>query len=394
MTVEVLPRPPMRICYVETQDKAFFSHRIHLGNAALAAGFEVHVIAPGGEAAADLRAAGFIYHALDLKRAGVNPLSELSTVRQLLGLYRNIRPQLVHHVALKSVLYGSVAARSLGIPAVGSITGLGYTFIPGGVRRVLLREGVSLMLRAALHSPNIHLIFQNEDDRALFVDKKLVRQSATSLIPGSGVDTLRFAYVPEPNTVPRVLIATRMLKDKGVLELVAAARLLRARKVAFELHFAGDADPENPASVSPSQLRAWHEEGIVRWLGHAPDIAELLRNSHVACLPSYREGLPLFLAEAAASGRPAVTTDVPGCRSVVQHEKTGLLVPARDAEALAGALQRLLCDPDLRQKMGGAAREFALRTFAKEEVNRAILSVYSSLLAGRGQHDPVLASSA
>jgi glycosyltransferase involved in cell wall biosynthesis len=176
------------------------------------------------------------------------------------------------------------------------------------------------------------------------------------------------------------LIATRMLQDKGVVEAVEAARLLRQRKVPFELLLAGDADLENPASIQPSQLKAWHAEGIVRWLGQSGDIARLLREAHVACLPSYREGLPLFLAEAAAAGRPAVTTDVPGCRSVVQHGKTGLLVRARDARALADGLQSLLTDPGLRRRMGAAARELALREFAKEQVNAAILRIYSSLL--------------
>jgi glycosyltransferase involved in cell wall biosynthesis len=307
-------------------------------------------------------------------------VSELGAVWQLVRLYERIRPDLVHHIALKSVLYGSAVARLLGIPAVGSITGLGYTFIPGGARRVVLREGISALLRVALRSPNIHVVFQNPDDQQLFLKKKLVREDRTSLIPGSGVDTVRFAFVPEPETLPRILVATRMLKDKGVVELVDAARLLRQRNVAFELVLAGDSDAENPATIEPSQLRAWHEEGIVRWLGHSGDIASLLRDAHVACLPSYREGLPLFLAEAAAAGRAAVATDVPGCRSVVQHGTTGLLVPPRNALALADALEQLLSDAGLRQRMGASARELAVREFAKEQVNGAIFRIYSALL--------------
>jgi glycosyltransferase involved in cell wall biosynthesis len=380
-----LLRLPRRICYLETQDRAFLAHRIHLARAALAAGMEVHLIAPPGDAAAELRAAGFIYHPIKMQRAGVNPWSELGAVRELATLYRQIRPDLVHHVALKSVLYGSAVARALAIPAVGSITGLGYTFIPGGPRRAVLREGISLMLRAALASANVHLIFQNPDDRALFIQKKLVLEARTTLIAGSGVDTERFSYLPEPAGVPRVLIATRMLKDKGVVEAVEAARLLRQRNVPFELVLAGDADLENPASIQPSQLRAWQDEGIVRWVGQSKAIARLLQEANVACLPSYREGLPLFLAEAASAGRAAVTTDVPGCRSVVQHDLTGLLVKVRDACSLADALQALLSDPDLRARMGAAARALALREFAKERVNDAIFRIYSSLLSHNGK---------
>ena len=376
-------RLPKRICYLETQDRAFLSHRIHLGRAALGAGMEVHVIAPPGDAAEELRTSGFIYHPIDMQRAGINPWSELAASRQLAGLYRKIRPDLVHHVALKSVLYGSAVARLLGIPAVGSLTGLGYTFIEGGLGRAVLREGISVLLRLSLDSSRVHIVFQNPDDRALFVRKKLVRESRTSLILGSGVDTEHFTFVPEPAGIPRVLIATRMLKDKGVVEAVAAARLLRSRGVAFELVLAGDPDSENPASIAESQLRSWHEEGIVRWLGRSADVARLLREAHVACLPSYREGLPLFLAEAAAAGRPVVTTDVPGCRSVVRAGETGLLVPARDPSALADALEPLLVDAQLRQRIGASARALALREFAKERVNDAMLRVYSSLL---GEH--------
>ncbi|MET0795624.1 MAG: glycosyltransferase family 4 protein, partial [Polyangiaceae bacterium] len=339
---------------------------------------------PPGDAAQELRRAGFIYHPLKMQRAGVNPWAELGAARDLARLYRRIGPELVHHIALKSVLYGSVVARSLGIPAVGSITGLGYTFIPGGPQRIALREGISLMLRAALASANVHLIFQNPDDRELFIRKKLVRESRTSLIAGSGVDTDRFAFLPEPSSVPRVLIATRMLKDKGVSEAIAAARLLRQRNVQFELVLAGDVDLENPASIAAEQLRAWHAEGIARWLGQSRDIARLLQEAHVACLPSYREGLPLFLAEAASAGRAAVTTDVPGCRSVVLHGRTGLLVPVRDARGLADALQALLSNAELRERMGKAARELALREFAKERVNEAVFDIYCALLASTG----------
>lgn len=341
---------------------------------------EVHLIAPPGDAKDELGAAGFIYHPIGLERAGVNPWSEVEVLRQLTLLYREIKPDLVHHVALKSVLYGSAVARSLRIPAVGSVTGLGYTFIPGSARRTVLREGVSLLLRAALSSRHVHTIFQNPDDRALFIKKKIVTEARTSLILGSGVDTQQFAFVPEPTGVPRVLIATRMLKDKGIYEAVEAARLLRARNVQFELILAGDSDPENPATIETSQLQAWHDAGVVRWLGQSTDIARLLREAHVACLPSYREGLPLFLAEAAAAGRPAVTTDVPGCRTVVEHGRSGLLASVRDAHALADALQMLLCDAGLRQRMGVAARELALARFAKEWVNSAIFEVYADLL--------------
>ena len=372
---------PRRICYVETQDYAFLTHRKHLGRAALDLGMEVHVIAPAGDHVERLRSAGFVFHPLRMKRSGMNPVSESRAIQDLVRIYREVRPHLAHHVALKAVIYGSAAARIAHVAAVGSITGLGYAFIPGGKRRAVLREAVSLMLFTALRGRHKHTIFQNPDDQRAFVQKRLVRGNDTSVIYGSGVDTARFAPTPEPDSVPRVLIATRMLRDKGVVELVDAARMLRARSVPFELWLAGDTDAENPAAIPATQLKAWHDEGIVRWLGHAPDIAQLLRDAHIACLPSYREGLPLFLAEAAAAGRPAISTDVPGCRAVVQHERTGLLVPARESASLAAALERLLTNTPLRKRMGEQARSLALELFSKEQVTGAILRIYSSLLS-------------
>lgn len=372
----------LRVCILETADFAFWTHRKHLGRAALEAGMDVHVIAPGGDHERRIRDSGIQYHELKLQRAGMNPTSELGAVRELFELYRRIQPQIVHHVALKAALYGAVAARAARVPAiVGTVTGLGYAFISGGPKRLLLRELVSSMLRGALRGSRVHTIFQNPEDRDFFVDRGLVNRARTSVILGSGVDTEAFTVEPEPARVPRVVFGARMLWDKGVAELVEALSLLRARGVPFEACFAGVPDPANPATVTEPQLRAWHARGLIDWRGQVSDMAELLADSHIACLPSYREGLPLFLAEAAACGRASVTADVPGCRSVVTHGQTGYLVPARDALALAQALERLLVDAELRQRMGRAAREFAVRELSADHVVSATLSLYRSLLA-------------
>ncbi len=375
---------PPRLCVVETADFAFTTHRLHLGRAALEAGMDVHVLAPGGDQQRRIRDAGFHYHELELQRSGTNPTSEARVVLELAAHYRAIRPDVVHHIALKSVLYGALAARAVGVEAVvGSLTGLGYTFIPAGVKRALLRQAVSLGLRAALRGSRVHTIFQNPDDRDFFVRDGLVNAARTSVILGSGVDTQRFKPTPEPAGVPLIAFGARMLWDKGVAELVAALRVLRGRGVPFRACFAGTPDPANPATVTEPQLRSWQAEGILEWRGHVTDVAALLSECHIACLPSYREGLPLFLAEAAASGRAAVTTDVPGCRSVVVDGQTGLLVPARDSEALAQALEKLLLDPQLRLRMGRAARVHAERELAATRVVAETFAVYRSLLLRR-----------
>jgi glycosyltransferase involved in cell wall biosynthesis len=299
----------------------------------------------------------------------------------LVALYRRIRPDIVHHVALKAILNGSIAARLARVPAVvGSLTGLGYTFMPGGPGRAVLREIVCLGLGFALRGSRVHTIFQNPDDRELFVRRRLVNAARTSIVLGSGVDTRRFSPTPEPAGPPVVAFGSRMLWDKGIAELVEALRTLRREGVSFRARFAGTPDTSNPATVSERELKAWQAEGLIEWRGYVDDMAAFLAAAHVACLPSYREGLPLFLAEAAASGRPCVTTDVPGCRSVVIDGSTGYVVPARQAAALTHALRRLLTEPALRAKQGKAARELALESLSAERVVSDTFNVYRRLL--------------
>lgn len=372
-----------KLCYVETDAGAFTSHRKHLGRAALAAGYEVHLLAPpaSAEQRSKLHAAGFVFHELPLARGGMEPLGEARAVLALTQLFRRLRPSIVHNIALKSVLYGAIAARAARVPAiVGSVTGLGYAFMPGGLRRKVLSQAVLVALRAALGGRNVRTIVQNPDDLAFFVERGVLRQERVSLVYGSGVDVTEFAPTPEPDGVPVICVGTRMLWDKGIRELVEAAKQLRESGRACRFVLAGDPDPANPASISSAQLREWSDAGLVEWRPHTSQIAQLLRDATIACLPSYREGLPLFLAEAAASGRPAVTTDVPGCRSVVQDGVTGLLVPARDPGRLTDALSRLLSDRSLRQRMAENARRLALERFSKEIVTQQIFSVYQSLL--------------
>lgn len=370
----------MRLCYVETDARAFTTHRKHLCRAALAAGHDVHLIAPGGDVGGKLRDLGVTYHPLAMARGGMNPVAEAGVTLALARLYRRLRPDLVHHIALKSVLYGATAARAVGVHAiVGSITGFGYAFMPVNRRRRMLARGLLLGLRAALAGSNVRTIVQNPDDLAFLVERRVVGARSLSLIYGSGVDTREFFPTPEPEGAV-VLAGTRMLWDKGIGELVGATRSLRRAGHSLRLVLAGDPDPHNPATISPEQLRAWADAGDVEWRRHSEEMARLLAAATLACLPSYREGLPLFLAEAAAAGRASVTTDVPGCRSVVEHGVSGLVVPARDAASLADAIGRLLTDGALRARMAKSARALAEERFSNEVVTRQIFAVYESLL--------------
>lgn len=374
-----MPKP--RILYLVTEDWYFLKHRSPLARAARDAGYEVHVATAPGAREAEIRAMGFAYHPLALERRDMNPLTQWRTIGRIKDLYRQVRPDLAHHVALKPILYGGSAARFPGGPAVvNAITGLGFVFLDGGLKRRVLRAFIEAWYRRVLNAPRTRTIFQNPDDMERFVQGGLAPGERTVLIKGSGVDTEAFAPSPEPDGPPIVVLAARMLWDKGVGELVEAARILRAQGLDFEVVLAGVPDAQNPAAIPESVLRGWHAEGVVRWEGYVADMAALLARCHVACLPSYREGLPLALLEAAAAGLPLVATDVPGCREITRHGLNGLTAPPRDPQALAEALGRLLRDADLRRAMGRAGRELVRTEYSQEVVIRATLDLYADLL--------------
>lgn len=364
-------------------DAAFFlSHRMPIARAARDAGFDVHVATPADAAADRIAAAGFCFHPVPLVRGGRSAWREVRAVRALFGLYRRLRPDLAHHVTIKPVIYGGVAARAARVRAVVSaVSGLGYVFLARGPAAALRRAAVRSAYRVALRHRNGRVIFQNPDDRAEFIRDGIVAADAAVLIRGSGVDLAEFAPAPEVDAEPLVVLPSRLLWDKGVAEFVAAARALRARGVRARFALVGDTDPQNPAAVPAATLAAWRAQGEVEWWGWRTDMPEVIRQAHVVCLPSYREGLPKVLIEAAAAGRASVATDVPGCREVVRHEETGLLVPVRDAGALAAALARLVEDAPLRRRLGERARTRAAAEFSVGGVVRAHLGVYEELLA-------------
>ncbi|MGH7512775.1 MAG: glycosyltransferase family 4 protein [Gemmatimonadales bacterium] len=369
---------PRRLLYVFNDAGFFLSHRLPVARAAAAAGYEVHVATPPGAAVAQVEAHGFGHHPIGLTRRGVNPGGELAAVVGLARLYRRLRPGLIEHATIKPVLYGGLTARLLREPAVVSwMTGLGFVFISGGARAALVRRLVAAGYRTALDRRGAWVIFENPDDRDLFVSRGLAPGERTRLIRGAGVDMARFRPTPEQPGAPTVVLAGRMLRDKGVVEFVEAARALRSAGRTARFALVGSADPGNPAGLPETQLQAWHAEGAVEWWGQRDDMPEVLRQAHVVCLPSYREGLPKVLVEAAASARAIVATDAPGCREVVRHEWNGLLVPVRDAAALADAMGRLLSDPAERARMGARGRTRVEEEFSEQYVIGQTLAVYA-----------------
>ena len=371
-----------RVLYVTNDTGYFLSHRLPVAKAAQASGYDVHVAAPSGKAAGRIREEGFSFHAIPLSRRGTRPWEECRTLLALLRLYRALRPDLAQHFTIKPVLYGGLVARAVRVPAVVHVVGgLGYVFRARGFKASLLRAGVKPVYRLALGYPRVRVVFHNSDDRDAFVRDRFVDEAATVLIRGSGVDTDRFSLAPEPEGTPLVLLASRMLWDKGVGEYVEAARRLRADGVAARFVLVGGSDPGNPAAIPVAQLGAWHDSGAVEWWRWQEDMPAVFARAHLVCLPSYYEGVPKALIEAAACGRAIVATDTPGCRDIVRHEENGLLTPVRDPGALAAALRRLIEDPKLRRQMGMRGRAIVEQEFSEKKVVAETLSVYRELLA-------------
>ena len=373
-------------------DWYLYNFRRSLALALREAGHELLLLSPPGEYGARLRALGLRWEPVPMDRRSLNPLREAAVLAHLWRLFRRERPDLVHGFTIKCAVYGSLAARAAAVPArVNAVTGMGYVFTSTDAKARALRPLVRLLMRAALDGRDARLILQNPDDVAVFEQARLVAPGQIRLIPGSGVDCVRFApsesvgrgHAPDADTPPfRVLLAARLLWDKGLAEFIDAARRLHGEGRAIDFLLAGDPDPGNPAAVPEATVHGWVTEGLLQWLGHVDDMPALFASVDVVVLPSYREGLPKGLIEAAACGLPLVTTDVPGCREVVTDGIDGLRVPVRDAAALAAAIARLHDDPALASRLGAAARTRALAEFDEQIVIARTLAVYREVLPG------------
>jgi len=372
-------RPAPRLLYVVTEDWYFLSHRLPMARAARAAGFEVHVATNVGEDADEIEEEGFVLHPVRFARGRLSPFSAMGTVLALRKLYRAVDPAIVHHVAMQPTILGIVASFGRKFATVYGITGLGYAFMADTGPAKSLRRGIRVLLRFGLNRRRAIGLVQNPDDREVLAELG-VKPDHIALIPGSGIDADRFRPIPEPDGPVTVAYVGRMLDDKGVRTLIAAHRMLRGSNISCALLLAGTPDPANPASIPQTEVAGWGREQGVTWLGQVADIATVWRRAHIAVLPSRREGLPKSLLEAAACGRPLVATDVPGCREIVLHEKTGLLVPVDDPQALAAAILRLVRSSQQRIRFGVAARRLVDERFAADLVGKATVALYQRLL--------------
>jgi len=377
----VSPARP-RLLFLVTEDRFFWSHRLPIARAALRSGYEVIVATNVLRYEQEIQNEGFRLIPLRLIRKSSSPLNELRALHELRRIYDAEKPDIVHHFAVKPVLYGSIAA--LGrkdMQAINALTGLGYLVASSSMKARLLRPIIWRALRFLLNRPDHYVLLQNQQDKELAVSRLNVSPEKITVIRGSGVNVNVFRPSPEPDGSPIVLLAARMLWIKGIREFAEAARLLRVRGVAARFVLAGDTDPSNPSCVPRQQILAWQDSGAVEWWGHQQDMPALFGRVHLVCLPSHGgEGVPKVLLEAAGSGRAIITTHVPGCGDIVRHGVNGLLVEPRNAVALADAVEQLLLDQPLRLQMGRAGRHIAVAEFSEEGVVRETLELYRRLL--------------
>jgi glycosyltransferase involved in cell wall biosynthesis len=382
-----------RVAYVVNHAAFFVSHRLPLALGARKAGFDV-VLFTGqagsaqmeGTAVAQLAAAGILHERSMSRSSGMNPFVELLGLMQLIRFLLRYRPKVVHCASPKGVLYGGLAARLCRVPAVVlALTGMGYAFTEGSQHRAtrkLIRRVYDVLVRYAFGHPNGRVIVQNEDDRAALLASGMVRPEQVTLIPGSGVDLALFPSRKPAEKDRIVLLPARMLEDKGVREFVAAARKLK--RLAPDWHFvlAGAAGYDNPTAIPQSDLVQWQAEGVIEWLGYVEDMVPLFNAAAIVCLPSYREGMPKVLLEAAAAGCAVVTTDTTGCREAIEPGVTGDLVPVRDVDALAAVLLSLINDDLLRLSYGEMGRRRAADRFSVDSVVQQTVGIYREILNG------------
>jgi glycosyltransferase involved in cell wall biosynthesis len=362
-------------------DWFFLSHRLPLALEAKKRGYQVIVYAVEENNLGNLiESYGFKFVPFPTSRSGSNIIKELRAILFLIRAYKKEKPLIVHHITIKPVTYGSIATRVVSVPlVVNALTGMGYLFI-NSKRNFLLHRIVMRLFKVGFNNKRMHFIFQNQDDLKIMDRFPKVKKQNLHLIKGSGVDVNEFAFKPVPETSPiKVLLLSRMLWDKGIAEFVAAAReIIMNKLIETEIAFilAGGVDLGNRAGITVKQLEKWNEAGFIKWIGHQTDVRKHIEESHIVVLPSYREGLPKSLIEACAIGRPVITTDVPGCRDVVENGVNGYLVPPKEHTMLAQRIVELCSNKELREKMGAAGREKAENEFSVSDVIEKTFVIY------------------
>lgn len=370
-----------KILFIIVEDRYFLSHRLHLAQYAIKKGYQVGLLCKISKHKEFLENEGIQVFDWSLVRGSFNLFFEIKAIYEILITLLKFAPDVLHAVALKPVIYASFASKLVFLKSrVFALGGLGFIFSSDKILAKLLRPLIVLVLKFTFSGNKSRLIIQNIDDKRTLINLKVIRDEKIDLIKGAGVDMKIFSFIKEPSQIPEVILPARLLWDKGVGEFVLAADILKKRGINAKFTLLGETDPHNPECIPDDQIEDWKKEGAVGVAGFQDDMAKCIQDCAVVCLPSYREGLPKSLLEAASCGRPIVTTDVPGCREIVQDGVNGYLVPSKDPDLLAEALSRLLTDRKLREVMGLKGREFVEREFSAEIVAIKTEKIWNSLL--------------
>lgn len=375
----------MKIVYIVNVDWFFISHRLPIALEALKRGHEVHIFTKDTGNMDYLKSLGLKVHPINLERGSINPFSSFKLLFDLKNKLKKIKPDVVHLVTIKPVLIGGLASILAKVPSiVYAISGLGFIFTNTMLKAKILRLGIIPLYRLALSAKNKTVIVQNLDDLRILRQYVSIPESQTVLIPGSGVDLQQFNVQPLPLRNKIVLMACRLLADKGVYEFYKSTQLLKEKYPEVRFVLVGGIDPDNPASLTEQELNEWVEKGDLEWWGHQSDMPEVLSQATIVVLPSYREGMPKVLLEAQALGRPIVTTDVPGCREAIENGKTGFLTQVKDEHSLATAIEKLIINDELCLQFSHNARALAEQKFDIEQVVKTHINIYENLV--QSQH--------
>ena len=370
-----------RLIYIVSEDWVFVSHRLTLAKQAIKDGYDVAAITNISNHEDVLLSAGLKVFNINFHRSFKRPFSDVHSIYQLIKLFRLLKPEVIHNVGLKISLISSIAAFIARVPvAINAYTGLGYVFSSNDMLARVIRLLLNSPLKYLNHRASTWVVFQNEDDEALFENSNLINKERTLLIKGSGVDVNEFPFSDELPGQLKVMLASRLLWDKGVGEFIEASRQLKISYPEVTFVLVGDVDEQNPLSLTKEIIDSWVNEGFIEWWGHKQNMPEVLKLAHIVALPSYREGLPKVLLEAASIGRALVATDVPGCREIVRDGVNGFLVRAKESKCLAEAIEKLILNKELRTQMGLKSREIIETELSSEIINKQFIELYNSAI--------------
>lgn len=374
-----------KLLFIVNVDWYFILHWVARAKAAKSQGYEVYIATTVTESenVKRLEDEGFKVIDLNINRKSLNPLSNLKSLVQIYRCILQLKPQLVHSITVKPNVFSGLICRFLHIPQIMSVTGLGITFSSHSYKARLSRKIVLALYQFSAKKKAVRIVFENNEDKTLFLNNKIASDSKLKVIKGAGIDTDEYGYIEEVDyEIPRVLFAARMLWDKGIKQLIDAAEILRLDGYLFELNVAGIIDTQSSAAIPEKELIKWDDEKKMKWLGRRYDMPNLIAESNIICLPTtYGEGVPRILIEACSIGRTVITTNVSGCNEIVQHNRTGLLVEPNNTDELADALRKLLTDYQLRNKFGINARKLVLDQYSEENVIAETLAMYQEVLS-------------